>query len=70
VRLRTPDTRWVRRLALRLGEDGRVISPPELAGQVRRDAAEALAGYAEPPHGPDTGPAITPKAAGLSDSGT
>ena len=35
IRLRTPDTRWVRRLALRLGEDGRV-SPPELAEEVRR----------------------------------
>ncbi len=46
VALRTPDTRWVRRLALRLGEDGRVISPPELAAQVREDAAAALAQYA------------------------
>jgi predicted DNA-binding transcriptional regulator YafY len=45
VGLRTPDTRWVRRLALRLGEDGRVISPPELAAQVREDAAVALAQY-------------------------
>jgi proteasome accessory factor C len=46
VSLRTPDPRWVRRLALRLGEDGRVISPPELAGQVRDDASAALAQYA------------------------
>jgi proteasome accessory factor C len=45
VSLRTPDTRWVRRLALRLGEDGRVIAPAELAGQVREDAAAALARY-------------------------
>ena len=45
VGLRTPDTRLVRRLALRLGEDGRVISPPELAAQVREDAAAALAQY-------------------------
>ena len=45
VGLRTPDTRWVRRLALRLGEDGRVISPPELAAQVREDASAALAHY-------------------------
>jgi predicted DNA-binding transcriptional regulator YafY len=45
VGLRTPDTRWVRRLALRLGEDGQVISPPELAAQVRDDAAAALAQY-------------------------
>jgi proteasome accessory factor C len=46
VTLRTPDTRWVRRLALRLGEDGRVIAPAELAEQVRLDAAAALAQYA------------------------
>jgi proteasome accessory factor C len=46
VGLRTPDTGWVRRLALRLGDDGRVTSPPELAAQVREDAAAALARYA------------------------
>jgi len=46
VSLRTPDTQWVRRLALRLGEDGRVISPPELAAAVRDDAIAALALYA------------------------
>jgi predicted DNA-binding transcriptional regulator YafY len=46
VGLRTPDTRWVRRLALRLGEDGRVISPPGLAAEIREDAAAALAQYA------------------------
>ncbi|SRR5579875_2577656 len=43
--IRTPDTRWVVRLALRLGEDARVISPPELAARVREDAAAALAQY-------------------------
>jgi proteasome accessory factor C len=46
VGLRTPDTRWVRRLALQLGEDGRVISPPGLAAEIREDAAAALAQYA------------------------
>jgi predicted DNA-binding transcriptional regulator YafY len=46
VRLRTPDTRWVRRLALRLGEDGRLISPSELAEQVIADATSALSHYA------------------------
>ncbi len=46
VLLRTPDTRWVRRLALRLGEDGRVVSPPELAREVEEDATAALALYA------------------------
>lgn len=46
VQLRTPDTRWVRRLALRLGEDGRVVSPAELAKAIEEDAAAALARYA------------------------
>ena len=46
IRLRTPDTRWVRRLALRLGEDGRLVSPPELAEQVIEDATAALSHYA------------------------
>ncbi len=45
VVLRTPDTGWVRRLALRLGEDGRVISPAALAADVREAAAAALANY-------------------------
>ncbi len=45
VVLSTPDTGWVRRLALQLGEDGRVISPPALAGDVREAAAAALANY-------------------------
>jgi proteasome accessory factor C len=45
VALRTPDTSWVRRLALRLGEEGRVIAPAELAEQVRAAAAAALALY-------------------------
>jgi predicted DNA-binding transcriptional regulator YafY len=46
VRLRTPDTRMIRRLALRLGEDGRVISPADLAAEIREDATAALAQYA------------------------
>lgn len=45
VRLRARDTAWVRRLALRLGEQGRVLAPAELADQVRDDAATALAAY-------------------------
>ena len=44
--LRTPDTGWVRRLALRLGEDARVTSPAALAESVRAAAAAALALYA------------------------
>jgi predicted DNA-binding transcriptional regulator YafY len=46
VSLRTPDTRWVRRLALRLGEDGQVISPAVVVAQIRADATAALALYA------------------------
>jgi proteasome accessory factor C len=46
VELRTPDSRWVRRLALRLGENGRIIAPASLDEQVRGDAAAALAQYA------------------------
>jgi proteasome accessory factor C len=45
VGLRTPDTRWARRLALQLGADGRVVAPPELAAEVREEAAAALAQY-------------------------
>ncbi|RKS73405.1 proteasome accessory factor C [Actinomadura pelletieri DSM 43383] len=45
VVLRTPDTRWVRGLALRLGGQGRVVAPERLAAQIRDDAARALAGY-------------------------
>jgi len=45
IALRTPDTAWVRRLALRLGEDARVVSPPALAEEVRAAAADALALY-------------------------
>jgi predicted DNA-binding transcriptional regulator YafY len=45
VVLRTPDTGWVRRLALQLGEDGRVISPSALASGVREAATAALANY-------------------------
>ena len=44
--LRTQDTGWVRRLALQLGEDGRVIAPPSLIAQVREVASAALANYA------------------------
>ena len=47
VRLRARDTSWVRRLVLRLGDQGRVLSPPELAQAVRDDAALALAAYAD-----------------------
>jgi proteasome accessory factor C len=45
VVLRTPDTSWVRRLALRLGEEARVTAPAELAEEVRAAAMAALALY-------------------------
>jgi proteasome accessory factor C len=45
VVLRTPDTGWVRRLALRLGEDGRVVAPESLVAEVREAASVALANY-------------------------
>ena len=45
IGLRTPDTAWLRRLALRLGEDARVVSPADLADEVRKTAAAALAQY-------------------------
>jgi proteasome accessory factor C len=45
VTLRTPDTRWVQRLALRLGGAGRVVEPAGLAAAVRAEATRALAAY-------------------------
>ncbi|MFI0480013.1 helix-turn-helix transcriptional regulator [Actinomadura sp. 9N215] len=45
VVLRTPDTRWVRGLALRLGDQGRVVAPERLASGIRDDATRALARY-------------------------
>jgi proteasome accessory factor C len=43
--LRTPDLRWVRRLALRLAGSLTVIAPPSLAAEVAADANRALEGY-------------------------
>ena len=45
VRLRTPDTAWLRRLVLRLGGNGRVLEPADVVARVRDDAAAALAAY-------------------------
>ena len=45
VRLRTPDTAWLRRLVRRLGGRGRVLEPADLVDRVRDDARAALAGY-------------------------
>jgi predicted DNA-binding transcriptional regulator YafY len=46
ISLRTPDTHWVRRLALRLGGDGRVVEPAGLAAEISAEAESALAQYA------------------------
>jgi len=46
VVLRTPDTGWVRRLALRLGEDGKVTAPEGLVREIEDEATAALAQYA------------------------
>jgi proteasome accessory factor C len=45
VQVRTPDPRWVRRLALRLGGAGRVLDPPDVAEAVAADARAALDAY-------------------------
>ncbi|MCT9092210.1 WYL domain-containing protein [Streptomyces sp. ASQP_92] len=49
ITLRTPDPASLRRLALRLGRDGRIVTPDDLAESARRAAREALAGYEESP---------------------
>jgi proteasome accessory factor C len=43
--LRTGDTGLIRRLALRLGEEGRVVSPAALVAEIRDTATAALANY-------------------------
>src|SRR5262249_61476623 len=62
VTLRTPDAAWARRLALGLGEDGHVVSPPALAAAVRADAAAAPARYGG--GGPAGPPPAPPRGAG------
>ncbi|MFJ6700397.1 helix-turn-helix transcriptional regulator [Streptomyces sp. NPDC091272] len=53
VTLRTPDPTSLRRLALRLGREGRIVSPVGLAVSAREAAREALAAYErEPAEGP------------------
>ncbi|GHF40194.1 WYL domain-containing protein [Streptomyces mashuensis] len=47
ITLRTPDPASLRRLALRLGRDGRIVSPEDLAASAREAAREALAAYGE-----------------------
>jgi proteasome accessory factor C len=45
VTLRARDQGWLVRLALRLGDSGRVVSPESLAGRVREEACAALSRY-------------------------
>ncbi len=47
ITLRTPDPASLRRLALRLGRDGRIASPPEPAESAREAARQALSAYGE-----------------------
>ncbi|MFH0245123.1 helix-turn-helix transcriptional regulator [Streptomyces sp. HK10] len=47
ITLRAPDPASLRRLALRLGRDGRIISPRELADSARDAARAALAAYGD-----------------------
>lgn len=47
ITLRSPDPASLRRLALRLGREGRIVAPVELAQSARSAAREALAGYGE-----------------------
>ncbi|MFD8691149.1 helix-turn-helix transcriptional regulator [Streptomyces sp. NPDC059651] len=48
ITLRTPDPASLRRLALRLGREGRIVSPPELARSAQAAARAALAAYDGP----------------------
>ncbi|CAL9387261.1 helix-turn-helix transcriptional regulator [Streptomyces albus] len=49
ITLRTPDPASLRRLALRLGPDGRITSPADLAESAREAARSALAAYEPAP---------------------
>lgn len=47
ITLRTPDPASLRRLALRLGRDGRIVAPQALADSARQAARQALVAYGE-----------------------
>ncbi|MFI6349388.1 helix-turn-helix transcriptional regulator [Streptomyces sp. NPDC050560] len=53
ITLRTPEPASLRRLALRLGSDGRIIAPRELADSARSAARAALAAYDDAPREPE-----------------
>ncbi|GAA2900099.1 hypothetical protein GCM10010524_35110 [Streptomyces mexicanus] len=58
ITLRTPDPASLRRLALRLGRDGRIVAPRELADSAREAACAALAAYDERDDSDDAGPLV------------
>ncbi|RSN02625.1 WYL domain-containing protein [Nonomuraea sp. WAC 01424] len=47
ITLRARDEDWIVKLALRLGDTGRVVSPPRMAETVREEAERALGLYAQ-----------------------
>jgi proteasome accessory factor C len=47
VALRARDEDWILKLALRLGDTGRVVSPPGMTAKVRREAERALSVYSD-----------------------
>ncbi|MFD2351784.1 WYL domain-containing protein [Nonomuraea ferruginea] len=49
IALRARDDDWILKLALRLGDTGRVVSPPGTAERVREEAERALGLYAHRP---------------------
>lgn len=53
ITLRTPDPASLRRLALRLGRDGRIVTPTDLAESAREAARAALAAYDDEAAGSD-----------------
>ncbi|QQM44501.1 helix-turn-helix transcriptional regulator [Streptomyces liliifuscus] len=55
ITLRAPDPASLRRLALRLGREGRIVSPAEVADSARQAAREALAAYDGPQGAHDGG---------------
>ncbi|MEU6995946.1 WYL domain-containing protein [Streptomyces sp. NPDC046465] len=55
ITLRTPDPASLRRLALRLGGDGRIVSPVQLADSARQAAREALEAYERDYEGKEQG---------------
>ncbi|MFI2212742.1 helix-turn-helix transcriptional regulator [Streptomyces sp. NPDC020141] len=70
ITLRTPSPVLLRRLALRLGQDGRVVAPAELAQSARDAARRALAAYEDSPDADTDGSHAGADGAGGADTGT